>query len=70
MGLTQQKLTFINVSIAVYFLLLWTIDLFHIKYTIIGVLRELFTIPALLAQIVFLVIGIEFLIKKKQALFL
>ena len=65
MSLTHKKLTIINFIIVSYFVLLWFVNIYKIDYTLIGVFRELLTIPFLLAQIVFLILGIKFLTKNK-----
>lgn len=47
-------------------MLIWLINFYKIDYVLIGVFREMLTIPFLIAQIVFLVIGIKYLIKNKR----
>ena len=49
-----------NFTIVSYFVLIWLINFYKIDIVLIGVFRELLTIPFLIAQIVFLVIGINF----------
>ena len=68
--ITKRNLTIINVVIVAYFILLWFINFNNIDTVLIGVFRELLTIPFLIAQIVFLVIGIRYLIKNKWNLLL
>ncbi len=50
--------TIINYSIVVYFLLIFLSYKFEIDFVVLGVLRELLTIPFLLAQLVFIILGI------------
>ena len=57
-----------NFGIVSYFILIWLINIYKIDFVLIGVVREMLTIPFLLAQIVFLVIGIKYLIKNKRNL--
>lgn len=61
--ITSRNLTLINFIIVSYFGLLWLLYILEIDNQAIGVARELLTIPFLLAQLVFLVIGIRYLIK-------
>jgi len=64
----NKNLVAINFVIVSYFVLLWLINFYSINSVIIGVLRELLTIPFLIAQIVFSVIGIRYLINKQRNL--
>ena len=64
--ITNRNLTIINFSIVSYFILIWLINYYKIDFILIGVFRELLTIPFLIAQIVFLVIGIKYLIKNPR----
>jgi len=64
--ITNKNLAIINFGIVLYFTLIYLINFHKIDFTLIGVFRELLTIPFLLAQIVFLVIGIRYLIKNKM----
>mgnify|MGYP003399548492 FL=1 len=66
--MTNRNLTIINFGIVSYFLLIYLINFYKIDLVIVGVFRELLTIPFLLAQIVFLIIGIIYLIKTKRNL--
>jgi len=64
--ITNRNLTIVNFAIVSYFILIWLINFYKIDNVIIGVFREILTIPFLIAQIVFLVIGIRYLIKNKK----
>ncbi|KGO79983.1 hypothetical protein Q762_12875 [Flavobacterium cauense R2A-7] len=64
--ITNRNLTIINFGIVFYFILIYFINFYKIDFVLIGVFRELLTIPFLLAQIVFLIIGIIFLIKNQK----
>lgn len=64
--ITNRNLTIVNFAIVFYFILIWSINFFKIDHVLIGVFRELLTIPFLIAQIVFLVIGIKYLIKNQR----
>jgi len=66
--ITNRKLTIVNFVIVIYFILIWLINLYKIDFVIIGVFREMFTIPFLIAQLVFLVIGIKFLIENQRTI--
>jgi hypothetical protein len=65
-SITDRKLIIANFTIVSYFVLIWLINVYKIDIVLIGVFRELLTIPFLIAQIVFLVIGINFLIKNQR----
>jgi hypothetical protein len=58
-------LTIVNFAIVSYFILIWLINFYKLDFVLIGVFREMLTIPFLIAQIVFLVIGIKYLIKNQ-----
>ena len=55
-----------NFAIVSYFILIWFINFYKIDFVLIGVFREILTIPFLIAQIIFLVIGIKYLIKNQR----
>ncbi len=59
--MTTRNLTIINFVIVSYFILIWLINFYKIDYFIIGFFIELLTIPFLIAQIVFLILGIKYL---------
>jgi hypothetical protein len=63
--ITNRNLTIINFVIVTYFVLIYLINFYKIDFVLIGVFGELLTIPFLIAQIVFLVLGIKHLIKYK-----
>jgi hypothetical protein len=65
--ITNKNLTIINFVIVFYFILIYLINFYKIDFVLVEVLRELLTIPFLLAQIVFLIIGIIFLINNKKS---
>ena len=63
--ITKRNLIIVNFAIVSYFILIWLINFYKIDFVLIGVFREMLTIPFLIAQIVFLVIGIKYLIKNQ-----
>jgi hypothetical protein len=63
--ITNRNLSIINFVIVAYFGMIYSINFYNIDFVLIGVFREILTIPFLLAQIVFLVLGIIHLIKHK-----
>ena len=63
--MTNRNLTIINFVIVTYLVLIYSLNFYKIDSVLIGVFRELLTIPFLLAQIIFLVVGIIHLIKYK-----
>ena len=64
--ITNRNLIIANFAIISYFILIWLINFYKIDFVLIGVFREMLTIPFLIAQIVFLVIGIRYLMKNKS----
>lgn len=64
----NRNLTIINFVIVSYFILLWLINSYKIEFVLIGVFRELLTIPFFIAQIVFLIIGMKSIIKHQRNL--
>lgn len=64
--ITDRNLTIINVTIVLYFLVVYLIHIYKVDYVIVGVFREILTIPFLITQLVFVVIGINYLIKHKK----
>lgn len=67
--ITNKALTIVNFAIVVYFLLIWLLILFKINNVLIGVFVELLTIPFLIGQVVFLIIGVKH-ISKEQCSFI
>ena len=61
--LNHKTLTKINFLIVLYFILLGLVDLYKIDFALIGVLREILTIPFLILQFVFLFLSIRFIFK-------
>lgn len=66
-GFNDRTLTGINFSIVGYFILLWLANYFQLEFFVIGFFVELLTIPFLLAQLVFLFIGIQFILKNERS---
>ena len=64
--ITNRNLIIVNFTIVSFFILIWLINFYKIDFVIIGVFKEIFTIPFLIAQIVFLVIGVKYLIKNQR----
>jgi hypothetical protein len=64
--ITNRNLTIINFVIVSYFIQIQIINYYKIDFVLIGVFRELLTIPFLIAQLLFLVIGTKHLIKRKS----
>jgi hypothetical protein len=69
-SLTEKKLIIVNIIIVSYFVLIYIINLYKLDNSIIGVLREMLTIPFLIGQIVLLILGCIFLIKNRKTHFL
>ena len=64
--ITSRNLTIVNFAIVSYFILIWLINFYKIDFVLIGVFREMLTIPFFIAQIVFLIIGIKYLIQNQR----
>ena len=63
--INNRNLILINFGIILYFIALYLLNHFEIDFVLIGVFRELFTIPFMLGQLIALVIGVIYLIKNK-----
>ncbi len=64
--LSKKWLTLINYVIVFYFVLIYILYIYKIDHVVIGVFRELLSIPFLLAQVFFLVYEIFFMIREKK----
>tara|TARA_R110002072_G_scaffold236749_1_gene394292 strand:+ start:25580 stop:25846 length:267 start_codon:yes stop_codon:yes gene_type:complete len=64
--MNRSKLILINFTIVVYFIVLWLIDYYKIDTVLMGVFKELLTIPFLIAQLVFLVVGIKYIFSRQK----
>ena len=63
-----RNLTIINFVILAYFGILYFVNYYKVDFVLIGVFREILTIPFLIAEIVFLVLGVKHLLKFKTLL--
>lgn len=64
--MTNKNLTITNFSIVSFFVLIWFLNFYKIDFVLIGVFKELLTIPFFIAQEIFLILGVIFLITKKK----
>lgn len=64
--LNGSRLLIASLIISAYFLALYVVDYYEVEHFLIGFFGELLTIPFLLAQIVFLVIGFYILLIQKN----
>lgn len=64
----SKNITIVNFVIVCYFILLWLISNYNINLSLVTFFAELFTIPLLIAQLVFLVIGICHIFKGQRHL--
>ncbi|MHA6279053.1 hypothetical protein ACXYMT_02640 [Salinimicrobium sp. CAU 1759] len=64
--LNASKLLIATLIISAYFLTLFLVDHYELDHFLIGFFGELLTIPFLLAQIVFLVLGFYLLLTQKH----
>ena len=65
-SLNGFKLLIASLIVSAYFLTLFLVDYFELDHFLIGFFGELLTIPFLLAQIVFLIIGFYLLLTQKH----
>ncbi|WP_339863652.1 hypothetical protein [uncultured Algoriphagus sp.] len=65
-GINDRSLIIINFIIVAYFILIWVVNYFELEFVLIGVFVELLTIPFLLAQLVFLFLGIKFVFQNEK----
>lgn len=63
--LTNKNLTSINFIIVSFFVLIYLLNYYKVEFVLIGFFRELLTIPFLIAELVFLVLGIQIILKNK-----
>jgi hypothetical protein len=59
--ITNKNLTTVNFAVVSYFILIGVANSYNINFVLFGIVKELFTIPFLVAQFVFLAIGIKYL---------
>ncbi len=64
---SEKQLLAISLIIATYFLTIFLLNFFQVDFTLIGVFREILTVPMLLGQLMFLVVGIIILVRKKES---
>lgn len=60
-----NSLALINSVIVSYFILIWLLYFYKVESTILGVFVELLTIPFLIGQLVFLILGAKHIFKQK-----
>lgn len=65
--ISEKRLLTISVSIAIYFLSIFLLNFFEVDFTLIGVFRELLTIPMLVGQLIFLIMAIAVLVKRRES---
>jgi hypothetical protein len=63
-----KKLTIANFTIVAYFILIGLVNFLKVDYALIEVFREILTLPILIAQVVFLIIGVRHLMNTKKSL--
>ncbi|SHN73932.1 hypothetical protein SAMN05444395_10863 [Flavobacterium fryxellicola] len=68
--MTSRNLIIINFVIVSFFILIYLLNYFKIDFVLIGVFKELLTIPFVIAQVVFLAIGLRYLIKNQRSFLL
>ena len=66
--INNRNLAIVNFAIVTFFGLIWLINHYQIDWVLVGVFREILTIPFLIAQLLFLVIGVINIIKQKPSI--
>ena len=66
-ALNEKQLLMISILIVSYFSTIYLLYVYEIENVLIGVFWELLTIPFFLAQLIFLTIGVIWLVKRKHA---
>jgi hypothetical protein len=66
MSMKPKTLTYLNVSVIGYFLLLWILSSLEVKAWIVSFLTELFTIPFMIAIPILLILGGKVLLSGKR----
>jgi len=67
---TEKILTIINFIIVGYFSIIYLTYYYQIEFVLIGVFREMLTIPFMFGQLGLLIFGVYFVIKEKRFRFL
>ena len=65
--INNRNLSIINFAIVAFFGIIWLINHYQIDWVLVGVFREILTIPFLIAQLIFLVIGVITIINQKPS---
>ncbi len=63
---SPKQLTTFNLIIVGYFIMVYLINYFKIDFVLIAVIKELATIPFLIAQLIFIFLSLQFFIKNKK----
>lgn len=63
----HKTLTILNFSIIGYFAVLYLSYIFKIDFQFLGMIRELLTIPAMLGQLVLIVLGVVSFFRKESS---
>ena len=66
-GLSEKTLLSVSAIISTYFLTIFLLNFLESDIVFVGVLREILTVPMLLGQLAFLVMGITILIKRQES---
>ncbi len=67
---TEKILTIFNFVIVTYFVAIYLFNYYQIDFVLIGVFREMLTIPFMFGQIGLLIFGVYFVVKEKKFRFL
>ncbi len=63
---SPKQLTTFNLIIVGYFIIVYLTDYFKIDFVLIGVIKELATIPFLIAQLIFIFLSLQSILRHKK----
>ncbi len=63
---TEKWLTIFNYTVVFYFAVIYALYYYQIEFVLIGVIREMLTLPLMITQLVLLFLGIGFLARGKR----
>ena len=65
-AINPKKQLLISLLIVSYFMVIYSLHNYHIDFVLLGVFREILTIPFIIAQFVFLLTGIRLMIFERN----
>lgn len=62
-----RNLILVNFTIIAFFIMIWLLNIYKIDGVVIGIFREFFTLPFLIAQLVVVVIGTKYVLNHQTS---